>query len=330
MRLLLLAVFALCLVGDVWVQPVAAAPAHRLRVATLAPTRSALGRAYVLLNRDLLKHTNGEVGVRLYAGGAAGDERTVVRKMRVGQLDGAMLTTSGLGALVRQVLVLEAPGLITSYLEVDKVRTVLANELEELFKKEGYTLIAWGDAGRIRLFSKHRIERPADLQKVRPWVWRDSPTMRAFIKATGANGVSLGLPEVYPALQTNMIDTVISSSIGVVGFQWHTRLNTMTKQASGIVVGAFIVRTDRLEALPKEAQEYILETSRNTEAAFRQSGRKLDDEATIALEKRLEVVDMEPHRRAWEAAMSRARTSLAGRLYSKALLDRVEKIVTAP
>ena len=174
------------------------------------------------------------------------------------------------------------------------------------------------------------LERPADLRGVRPWVWRDSYTMKAFIEAAGANGVVLGVPEVYPGLQTNMIDTVISSSIGVLGFQWHAALKTMSKPASGVVVGAFIIKKDRLEALPEAAQRYIRDTANDTEAKFMRIGRKLDDDASRALAKRLEVVDMAPFRGAWEATARRARDSLVGRLYSKQLLERVQAIVEAP
>ena len=323
-------IVALALSGDVWAPRAGAESVQVLRIATLEPARSSTGREIQRFRRELAEITDGKATVRLYSGGIAGDERTVVRKMRAGQLDGALLTTAGLGALVRQVLVLESPGLITSYGELDRVREQLRPEFASLFDKAGYELIAWGDAGRIRLFSKHRIEQPSDLRRVRPWAWRDSPTMKAFVQATGANGVVLGLPEVYPGLQTGMIDTVFSSSIGVIAFQWHAVLKTMSKQASGVVVGAYVIKKDRLEALPEAAQRYIRETAQRTEAEFMRSGRKVDDDASRALAKRLEVVDMEGYRSAWDATARRARESLVGRLYSQELLDRVQKIVEEP
>ena len=196
--------------------------AHQLRIATLAPRQSGLGKAFQQLRRELKEHTEGQVNLKMYDGGVAGDEMTVVRKMRVGQLDGALLTSTGLGALVPQVLVLQAPGLITSYPALDDVRAQLGPDLEARFDKAGYALISWGDSGQIRIFSKHKIQHPSDLQNVRPWVWRGSPTMRAFIEAAGANGVTMGLPEVYSGLQTGMVDTVIASSIGVLAFHLGT------------------------------------------------------------------------------------------------------------
>jgi TRAP-type C4-dicarboxylate transport system substrate-binding protein len=151
--------------------------------------------------------------------------------------------------------------------------------------------------------------------------------MRAFIKAAGANGVLLNLPEVYSALQTGIIDTVIASSVGVLAFQWHTKLKTMAKQAGGIVTGAFVIKKDHLEALPKEARDYLDEVSGETEEIFRVEGRKIDDEAAVTLAKRLKVVNLFRAQRQWEEVQFTARESLVGRMYSRALLSRVQEIL---
>ena len=301
-------------------------PAHQLRIATLAPRQSGLGKAFQELRKQLKERTEGQVELKMYHGGVAGDEMTVVRKMRVGQLDGALLTSTGLGALVPQVLVLQAPGLITNYPVLDDVRVQLGPALEELFDKAGYELISWGDSGQVRIFSKHKVQHPNDLRNVRPWVWRGSPTMKAFIEAAGANGVTMGLPEVFSALQTGMVDTVIASSIGVLAFQWHTRLKTMTKPGGGIVVGAYVIKKDRLAALPKAAQDHIRQSAREHAAEFREGGRKFDEEASKALAGRLKSVNLWRNQQAWEAVQRDARQALVGRLYSKALLVRVQEI----
>jgi TRAP-type C4-dicarboxylate transport system substrate-binding protein len=293
----------------------------------LAPRQSSLGRAFQQLRKELKELTAGEVNVKMYDGGVAGDELTVVRKMRVGQLDGALLTSTGLGALVPQVLVLQAPGLITNYPALDDVREKLGPELVALFDKAGYELISWGDSGQVRIFSQHKIQHPDDLRNARPWVWRGSPTMKAFIEAAGANGVTMGLPEVFSGLQTGMIDTVIASSIGVLAFQWHTKLKTMTKPGGGIVVGAYVIKKDRMASLPQAAQDYIRQSAKDHAAEFREGGRKLDEEASNALATRLKTVNLWRNKEAWEAVQRKARNSLAGRLYSKSLMVRVQEIV---
>ncbi len=326
-HILLLLALGLLISGDSFTTQARAEAAHQLRIATLAPRQSPLGDEYQKLKIGMKEATNGQVNMKMYYGGVAGDEITVVRKMRVGQLDGALITSTGLSALVRQVLVLEAPGLIRSYPELDSVREDLAPQLEALFDKAGYKLVAWGDAGKTRIFSASKIFAPSDLQNVRPWVWRDSATMRAFIKAAGANGVLLNLPEVYSGLQTGIIDTVIASSVGVLAFQWHTKLKTMAKQAGGIVSGAFVIRKEHLDTLPPEAQKYLDEVSAETEAAIQAESRKIDDEAAKTLSQRLKVVNLFRAQRQWEAVQYKARESLVGRMYSRSLLNRVQEVL---
>jgi TRAP-type C4-dicarboxylate transport system substrate-binding protein len=178
--------------------------------------------------------------------------------------------------------------------------------------------------------SARRIERPSDLRSARPWVWSDSPTMAAFVNATGATGVSLSVNEVLPALSTGMVDTVITSSVSAVGMQWHGRLRTISQQASGVIVGGIVVRTDRLGLVPQALRDHMLAQGRSQQSTFRRAGRRLDERASQELFRRLDVVDMEPYRSSWDAVATQARDSLVGRLYTRAQLDRVRAIVEAP
>lgn len=319
--ILLLLLLGLLISGDSFANEAQAEAAYTLRIATLAPRQSPLGDEYQKIKIGMRKATNGQVSMQMYYGGIAGDESTVVRKMRIGQLDGALMTSAGLSAIARQVLVLQAPGLIVTYPELEEVRNEFGPEFEALFLKAGYELIAWGDAGRIRMFSKHKIREPGDLRKARPWAWRDSATMQAFLTAAGANGVLLGLPEVYSSLQTGMIDTLIASSIAVMAFQWHTKLKWIAKQSSGIVIGAFIIKKDKMDALPEEGKAFL------RDSIFDLNSKVVDDEATEKLRERLKTVNLGAYVNQWKAVQYQARWSLAGRLYSKSLLERVSKVV---
>ena len=74
--------------------------------------------------------------------------------MRVGQMDGAALTTVGLAQIVRPVLVLQAPGVCTSYGKIDAVRAQLASEFEREFDTAGYKLMGWGDTNTSNPISR--------------------------------------------------------------------------------------------------------------------------------------------------------------------------------
>ena len=301
-----------------------AEPAVELRLATLAPSGSSWMKVFNAWNLTVKEQTGNTLKLRFYDGGSQGDERDFVRKMRAGQMDGAALTTTGLGMLVRQVLVLSVPGVIEEYEQLDSVRAELGGRFEKMFETEGYTLLGWGDVGKTRLFSMEQIERPSDIKKLRPWVWKDDPIFAEFLKVVGANPVRLGVPEVYPALQTGMVDTLPASALAAVSLQWYTRLKYISKRNSGIIVGATIVRTDKFEALTEDQQNVLASTGIRAHKALNRSIRRDDDKSYATVLKRgLTAVDTSEHQAEWEEAGRQVRERLTGRVYPKSLLDAV-------
>ncbi len=305
-------------------QPVSAEQATELRIATLAPSGSSWMKVFNAWNLTLQKQTDNTLKFRFYAGGSQGDERDFVRKMRAGQMDGASITTTGLGQLVRQVLVLSVPGVFTEYEELERVREALSERFEGMFDQEGYKLLGWGDVGKTRLFSVERVERPSDIKKLRPWAWKDDLIFSEFLKVVGANAIRLGVPEVYPALQTGMVDTLPASALAAVSLQWYTRLKFVTKRNSGIIVGATLIRRDKFEALTDEQKKVLLETAVRAHAALNKSIRRDDDKSyQTILTRGIAEVDTTETRAEWEAVGAQVRERLTGRLYPKSLLEAV-------
>ena len=139
--------------------------------------------------------------------------------------------------------------------ELDRVREKMASKFEGMFGKEGFELVGWGDAGKTRLFSVQPIKRPSEIKAMRPWVWKDDPIFVEFYQVIGASAVRLGVPEVYPALQTRMVDVISSSALTAVALQWYTRVKYMTAHNSAIIAGGTMMRQDKFDELPPELQE---------------------------------------------------------------------------
>lgn len=296
-----------------------------IRYATLAPGGSAFGKILKAWGRTLSKETEGRVEFRYYSGGSQGDERDFVRKMRAGQMDAAGVTTIGLGIIVRPVLVLSAPGVIETYEELARVREKMSPRFEKMFEDAGFVLLAWADAGKGRLMSTTPILKPTDLKVSRPWAWKDDPIFSEFLKVVGANPVRLGVPEVYAALQTKMVDVVPSSAIGAVALQWYTKLKYMSKDSFGIILGASVVKKEKFDQLSPGDQEILKDTAQRAAQALDKVVHHDDAEAyNVLLKRGIEVVDTEPYRAEWDRAASETRDRLTGRIYSKSLLAEVE------
>lgn len=331
MRRLMLAALAVTIAALLYpgslAREASAQGAIQLRIATLAPEGSSWMRVFNAWNRSLKEATNNTVSLRFYASGSQGDERDFVRKMRGGQLDGAAVTSTGLGMIVRPVLVLGTPGIFESYAQIDRARDALASTFEGQFADNGYKLVGWGDVGRARIFSKERIERPSDLRARRPWAWRDDPIFSAFLGVVGANAVNLGLPEVYPALQTGMVDTVPGSALATVSLQWHTRLRYMVKQSDGFVIGATLLTNDAYGRLNAEQKRALDETGAQAHRALARLIRRDDDSAyrDLIAQHGVTEVDVSAHEAEWLRAAEQTQARLIGRVFPRELLDQVKR-----
>jgi TRAP-type C4-dicarboxylate transport system substrate-binding protein len=307
---LLLAVGAFLLPGSVSVPQASADGPIVIRFASVVPSGSAFMKTMKAWNRSLKEQTNNRVELRYYTGGSQGDERDFVRKMRVGQMDAAGVSTTGLGIVARPILVLTAPGLITEYDQSVKARMALTDRFSKLFSDAGFVALSMGEAGKNRIFSANEFARPEDLKSARPWAWKDDPVFAEFVRVIGANPVRMGLGEVYGGLQTRMIDTVPSSAIGAVALQWYTK--------------------EKFDELTEHDQQVLINTSVQAGLANDKLVRRTDQNAYDALVKRgITVVDTSAHKAEWDAVAKKTRENLTGRVYSKSLLEAVEEIVAS-
>lgn len=326
----LLAASAFLLPGAVSAPRARAASPIIIRFASLAPPGSGFMKVMKAWNRSLKKETENRVELRFYSGGSQGDERDFIRKVRAGQMDAAGVTTTGLGMVARPVLVLTAPGLITEYDQLERARSELGDRFAQLFKESGFVMLAWGEAGKNRLFSMDEFAKPEDLKALRPWAWKDDPVFAGYVNAIGANPVRVGVPEVYGGLQTRMLDTVPASALAAVALQWYTRLNYMAKQNLGILIGGSLIKQAKFDELTEHDQKILIDTSERAGRANDTLARRDDARAYASLIKRGMIeVDTSPYKADWDAVAKKTRQSLVGRVYSQSLLDAVEKVVSA-
>lgn len=154
--------------------------------------------------------------------------------------------------------------------------------------------------------------------------WKDDPVFAELVKVIGANPVRLGVPEVYPGLQTRMVVTVPASAIAAVALQWYTRLKYMAKDHFGIIIGAVLVKKEKFDSLSPEDQQALIDTSKRAARALDKIVHR--DDATAyrsMLERGLIEVDTSDHRAEWVAVYEETTKNLTGRVYSKSLLDAV-------
>ncbi len=294
-----------------------------IRVATLAPDGSPWMRVFRALDGELAERTGGTLRLRIYGGGSQGQERDTLAKMRSGQLDAAALTGTGLADIVRPVLVLGLPGIVDDYPTLDRVQRRMGPRFERLFEREGFVLLGWGDVGKGRLFSKRRIERPRDLRAARVWAPTTDVVFSAFLSEVGAQPRRLGVTEVYPALQTGMVDTVPGSALAAVALQWHSHLDYYAAEHAGILIGGTVMRKEKWDALSEAHQTTLRDVGRRAHGVAKRMLRRADDDALAVVAQRMTAVDTRAHEGEWTRYALRTRDRLVGRVFPRALFDAV-------
>ncbi len=294
-----------------------------IRMATLAPRGSAWAKIMEKSAKELEKKTNGRVKIKYYFSGQQGDERDVVRKMKLGQLDGAAVTAVGLGLIKSDVRVLELPFLFSNDKQVDYVREKMAPE----FKEAGYVLPAWGDVGWVHLFANLPVKSKADLQKTKMWAWTDDPIVRATFRRLGVNGIPLGVPDVLPSLQTGLINACYGSPLGAGALQWYTKVKYATNDAMSYAIGALVIRKEVFDKLDPADQKLMLEQGRAVGKDLMKIVRRDNERAKKAMQKSgIDFISVPADmRKEWESEGKKVWDELAGQLYSKSLLEQVKK-----
>jgi TRAP-type C4-dicarboxylate transport system substrate-binding protein len=297
-----------------------------IKIAMLAPRGSAAHIGFQKLGERIAKDTHNAWQVRVYASGVAGDEKDVIRKMRVQQLDGAVISNEGLSVIEPQVAIFDAPGLFNSYAQLEAVQKDIEKDFEQLFLKKGIRVLAWWEVGQYRIFSKGKIQHVADLKKHREWLWPDNYVLKEMWKEAGASGVPLGTPDVFGALQTGMIDTVIASPIALVSMRWHTNLDHVTARPNGVLLLEWILNSSKWDAMPEKVKAEILKELPPTRVRVTKDSRESDADAYKKLLERGYTATAMPEKE-WDDYFARVCNRLTGRVWPRPLYARIKAIV---
>lgn len=223
--------------------PVAALaePAQVFKIATLAPEGSAWMTEFKAAAAEIDKRTQGRIGFKFYGGGVMGNDQSVLRKMRIGQLHGAAFTGGGIAEVYPDARIYGLPFMFRDQGELDAVRAKLDATFTAGLERAGLVNFGFADGGFALLMSTQPIARLDDLKKTKTWVPEGDPAAYAMIQALGIPPVTLPLTDVTTGLSTGLVGTVGSSAIGAVAFNWHTKVKHVSDLPFAWLMGVMCV-----------------------------------------------------------------------------------------
>jgi TRAP-type transport system periplasmic protein len=309
-----------------WASP-ALADNTEIRLATLAPSGSpwmeVLGKGEV----EVKDKTAGRVTLKYYPGGQQGDERDFVRKIGLGQLDGAAVTSVGLSMIDESIRVLELPMMFKTAEELDYVADKMWKHFQAKFAKKGYKLNDRGEVGWLYFLTKNKVDSLATLKAQKLWLWGDDLIVNALYKKLGFNGVPLGVPEVDAGLTSGKINGCYTSPVAAVALQWYTKVKYMTSMPMSFAIGATVISTKTIAKLSAADLKALDAIGKRNQTKLRKVIRKANEDAKkTMIRKGLTEVPTPPAMAAeFEKAAQEVWKELVGKVYSQQELDDVIK-----
>jgi TRAP-type C4-dicarboxylate transport system substrate-binding protein len=303
---------------------------YTIKFATLATEGSTWMNVFKEYDAAIRKESGGRMGFKIYPGGVQGEDKDVMRKIRLGQLHSAGITGVGVGDIASRLRILDAPFLFQSYAEVDHLHAVMDAEFQQAFAENDFVLLGWAEVGFVYIFTNTPVRNAADMKGVKMWMWEGDPIAEAAFRALGVNPIPLSVVDVLTSLQTGLINGAYTSPLAALVLQWNTRVKYMTTLPLADASGAVVVSKKKFDTLPADLQEILVRNGKKFMAELTAKSRVENAAAIETLKKNgIQIVEIKDPKQLQEyAAIGKAaRQSLVKKLYDQAYLDRVEKTV---
>lgn len=259
----------------------------QLRIGSVVPRNSLYHQQLMELGEAWRAAQGGTAKFVVFTDGSQGGEAELARRMRIGQLQGALMSVVGLREIEPSIAALQnLPLLFRSWDEVDHVREKLRPAMEKRFLERGFVVLGWGDAGWVRFFSKEAAFRPDDFKRMKFFAWGSEPEQQAIMKSLGYTPVPLETADVLPSLQTGMINVVPSTPYFALASQVYGTASHMLDINWAPIVGALVLSKKAWDEMSPAAQQALRVAGEKAGLQMRAKARQEVDEAVAAMQKR--------------------------------------------
>lgn len=249
-RILLAAIAVLLLSSSI-------ANARALKIATISPDGTFWMQEMRAGAKEIKKKTQGRVEFKFYPGGVMGGDDSVLRKIRIGQLQGGAVTAGSMTPIAPDIAIYELPYLFESLEQVDYVRARMDAELIKALEKKGFVSFGLAEGGFSYMMSDEALQSVADVRNKKVWLPSNHDVGEAVFSSADISPVPLPLSDVLTGLQTSLIDTIITSPIGAIALQWHTRINYVMDEPLAYFSALLVIDKKVFNKLKDEDREIV-------------------------------------------------------------------------
>lgn len=300
-----------------------------LRIATPAPDGSPWHRNLQELSLEWREISDGEVKLRIYPGGVAGDEAESLRKLEAGKLDAVQLTNIGLGEVCPESQVLSIPMLFDSFAEFDYVRRSMAAELESSLGNRGLTPLAWSDAGWIRFFSSVPARSAAEFQALKLFTWRTDDETIEFWQESGFRPVGELTDSLGAGLRDGAVESLPMTAVTALATQtFNSAANMLDLRWAPSLTGV-IVSTAAWEQIPAGLRPQLRAAARELAEALTRQVREFESESLETMQQHGLVIHQPTAKieAEWRVTALRTHRLIRGEIVPEGIFDRAVDLV---
>jgi len=286
----------------------AIADARTFKIASISPDGTFWMQEMRAAAERIEKESQGRVKFKFYPGGVMGNDENVLRKIRIGQLQGGAVTAGSLVAIDPDISIYELPYLFGSLEQVDYVRSRMDADLLDKLENKGFVSFGLAEGGFSFMMSDQELQSIADVRNKKVWLPSNHTVGEAVFESADVAAVPLPISDVMTALQTGLIDTVITSPIAAIALQWHTKIQYVMDEPLTYFSALLVIDKKAFNRLKEEDRELVRTHMGQAFARIDEQNRKDNVAARDALlNQGIRFVELTPaSRQEWRKAGEKA------------------------
>jgi TRAP-type transport system periplasmic protein len=255
------------------------------KIATLAPEGTSWMNEMRAGAEQIKERTEGRVKFRFFPGGTMGNDKSVLRKIRIGQLHGGALTAGALSEISGDAQIYTLPLTFRNLQEVDYVRGKMDSYIFDTLYENGFVSFGLTEVGFAYLMSDKPLQKKEDLKDQKVWAPEGDKVSRLGFESVNVSPIPLSLADVLTGLQTGLVNTAATSAVGAIALQWYTHVQYLTEMPLMYLYGTMVIERKKFEKLAVEDQKIVREVMAGAVKNLNKNTRADNKEAYEVLKK---------------------------------------------
>lgn len=253
------------------------------KIATIAPEGSDWMIKHRAAADEIKERTEGRVVFKFYGGGVMGNDKKVLRKIRIGQLQGAAFSSSGLAERYMDIMLYGLPFIFRNQEEVDFVRARFDDRLIAGLREAGFVSFGFAGGGFATFMSSQPIQKHEDLKGKKIWVPEGDNTSFTALESMDLSPVVLPLSDVLTGLQTGLLDVIVSPAQAALLLQWYTKVSYINPLPVSYTMGILAMDVKAYDRMSAEDQAVVADVMSRTYDGFEVANKADNVKARDAL-----------------------------------------------